>query len=146
MSETTFDENEQNPENLKGLRDAAKRSDGYKAEAEAAKRELAFVKAGIDTDNKALSYFAKAYDGELDSGAIKAAAIEAGFLQAQADPGQQQAQAGQQAITNVNQAGSNAHGNAQQDAFAEMRKAGESGDTNAMAAVAARYGIPTIRP
>jgi hypothetical protein len=52
------------------------------AEAEQAKRELAFVKAGIDPADTAAKYFVKAYDGELTSDAIKQAAVEARLLSA----------------------------------------------------------------
>lgn len=50
------------------------------AEAEQAKRELAFVKAGVDPSDTAAKYFVKGYDGELTVDAIKAAAVEARLL------------------------------------------------------------------
>jgi len=50
------------------------------AEAEQAKRELAFVKAGIDPADNAAKYFVKGYDGELTVDAIKQAAVEARLL------------------------------------------------------------------
>ena len=50
------------------------------AEAEQAKRELAFVKAGIDPADSAAKYFVKGYDGELTADAIKQAAVEARLL------------------------------------------------------------------
>jgi uncharacterized protein YigA (DUF484 family) len=49
-------------------------------EAEQAKRELAFVKAGIDPADSAAKYFVKGYDGELTADAIKQAAVEARLL------------------------------------------------------------------
>lgn len=49
-------------------------------ESEATKRELAFVKAGIDPSDAAAKYFVKGYDGELTQDAIKQAAIEARLL------------------------------------------------------------------
>jgi len=51
------------------------------AEAAAARRELAFVKAGVPLDNPATKYFVKAYDGELTPEAIRSAAEEANFIQ-----------------------------------------------------------------
>lgn len=51
-----------------------------RAEAEAAKRELAFVRAGIDPDDPRQSYFVRGYEGEVSSTAIKEAAEAAGFL------------------------------------------------------------------
>lgn len=50
------------------------------AEAQAAKRELAFYKAGIPLDSPMSSYFIKAYDGELTPEAIKQAAQEAQLI------------------------------------------------------------------
>lgn len=50
------------------------------AEAEAAKRELAFVKAGIDPLQPMSKYFVKAYDGELNPEAIRQAAVEAQLI------------------------------------------------------------------
>ena len=50
------------------------------AEAEAAKRELAFVKAGIDPLQPMTKYFVKAYDGDLNPDAIRQAAVEAQLI------------------------------------------------------------------
>lgn len=50
------------------------------AEAEAAKRELAFVKAGIDPLQPMSKYFVKAYDGDLNPEAIRQAAVEAQLI------------------------------------------------------------------
>lgn len=50
------------------------------AEAEAAKRELAFVKAGIDPLQPMTKYFVKAYDGDLNLDAIRQAAVEAQLI------------------------------------------------------------------
>ena len=64
------------------------------AEAEQAKRELAFVKAGVDPSDSAAKYFVKGYDGELTVDAIKAAAVEARLLaptQPSSDPSEQDA-------------------------------------------------------
>jgi hypothetical protein len=55
--------------------DAAKRAD-------AAERKLAFIEAGVPA-TKATEYFIRGYDGELTPEAIKAAAVEAGFVQAE---------------------------------------------------------------
>ena len=52
-----------------------------RAEAEAAKRELAFVKAGEPLDNPVAKYFIKGYDGEITPEAIRAAAEEANLVQ-----------------------------------------------------------------
>lgn len=50
------------------------------AEADEAKRELAFVKAGIDPTSPMAKYFVKGYDGELTPEAIKQAAMEAQLI------------------------------------------------------------------
>jgi hypothetical protein len=50
------------------------------AEAAEAKRELAFIKAGVPMDNPMSRYFVKAYDGDLDPDAIKQAALEAQLI------------------------------------------------------------------
>lgn len=53
------------------------------AEGQKATRELAFVKAGVNPQDKKAAYFIKAYDGDLTPDAIKAAALDAGFLEAE---------------------------------------------------------------
>lgn len=50
------------------------------AEGLAARRELALIKAGIDTESGQGKLFAKAYDGELTVEAIKAQAEEYGLI------------------------------------------------------------------
>lgn len=50
------------------------------ADAETARRELAFVKAGIDPNSPMSKYFMKGYDGELDPDAIRQAAVEAQLI------------------------------------------------------------------
>lgn len=67
---------------VRDLEKRAKAADQAKAEAEAAKRELAFLKAGINLDTPQGKLFAKAYDGEFSAEAVKAAAEEYGVIQA----------------------------------------------------------------
>ena len=50
------------------------------AEAEAERRELAFVKAGIDPTSPMAKCFVKGYDGELNPEAIREAAVEAQLI------------------------------------------------------------------
>lgn len=52
-----------------------------RAEAEAAKRELAFVKAGVDLNSPMAKYFVKGYEGDFSPDAIRAAAAEANLIQ-----------------------------------------------------------------
>jgi hypothetical protein len=57
---------------IKELRDAADRGREAIQERDQLKREVAFMKAGVDTDSKAGQLLFKAYDGELDTESIKA--------------------------------------------------------------------------
>ena len=67
---------------VRDLEKRAKGADTAKAEAEAAKRELAMLKAGIDLDTPQGKLFSKAYDGLPTLDAVKAAAEEYGVIQA----------------------------------------------------------------
>lgn len=73
-----------NEENLKQLREKAKKAD----EIPNIQKELAMVKAGIDTDSPLGKFFFDGYKGELTKEAVIAAAQEIGLLEKQApDPG-----------------------------------------------------------
>lgn len=50
------------------------------AEAAAVRRELAFVKAGINPDDPKFKYFVKAYDGDLAPEALNQALVEAQLI------------------------------------------------------------------
>ena len=62
----------QEPGSIKELRDAADRGKQASQELNAMKREMAFLKAGVDTDSKVGQLLYKAYDGELDTVSIQA--------------------------------------------------------------------------
>ena len=62
----------QEPGSIKELRDAADRGKKATQELDAMKREMAFLKAGVDTDTKAGQLLYKAYDGDLETEAIQA--------------------------------------------------------------------------
>ena len=62
----------QDPGGIKELRDAAERGKKATQELDAMKREMAFMKAGVDTDTKAGQLLFKAYDGELETELIQA--------------------------------------------------------------------------
>lgn len=63
---------EQQPtDNLKDLREAADRGRKASNELTGAKRELAFVKAGVDTDSKQGQLLMKTFEGDLTPEAIK---------------------------------------------------------------------------
>lgn len=67
-------------DNLKELRHFAEEGKKAMAEAEQARRELAFVKAGVDTDSKLGKLLLRTYDGDLTVDAIKAEAAELGLF------------------------------------------------------------------
>lgn len=64
------------------LRRTRKEKEKAEQEAQKARRELAFLKAGLNTDDPKTSYFVKGYEGEVTTEAIRKAAMEAGFLEA----------------------------------------------------------------
>ena len=68
---------------MRELEDRNKALEAQAKEADAAKRELAFVKAGVDPDSAAAKYFVKGYDGEFTAEAIRAAAEEANLIPSQ---------------------------------------------------------------
>ena len=68
---------------MRELEDRNKALEAQAKEAEGAKRELAFVKAGVDPYSAAAKYFVKGYDGELTAEAIRAAAEEASLIPSQ---------------------------------------------------------------
>lgn len=78
--------------NIRKLEAAAKAASQHEADVASLRRELAFRDAGINPTDPKLKYFVKGYDGDATVEAIKAAALEAGFIQEQA----QQSQEGQQ--------------------------------------------------
>jgi len=65
---------------MRELEQQVKAYEAKAKEAEAAQRELAFVKAGVNPDSAAAKYFVKGYDGELTPEAIRAAAEEANLV------------------------------------------------------------------
>jgi len=66
----------QEPGSIQELSDAADRGKQASQELSAMKREMAFMKAGVDTDTKAGQLLYKAYDGDLETEAIKAEWLE----------------------------------------------------------------------
>ena len=74
---------------IKDLRDAAERGRKATQELDDMKREMAFIKAGVDTDSKAGQLMNKAYDGELETELIQAEASELGILKGDAQAPQQ---------------------------------------------------------
>jgi hypothetical protein len=68
---------------MRELEDRNKALEAQAKEAEAAKRELAFVKAGVDPEAAGAKWFVKGYDGEFTAEAIRAAAEEANLIPSQ---------------------------------------------------------------
>jgi len=71
---------------IKELREAADRGRKATQENDALKREMAFLKAGVDTETKAGQLLFKAYDGELDTESIKTEADELGLFKSSQEP------------------------------------------------------------
>ena len=65
---------------IKDLREAAERGRKATQELDDIKREMAFLKAGVDTESKAGQLLFKAYDGVLETELIQAEASELGIL------------------------------------------------------------------
>ena len=128
----------------RGLRRAANKSKKLEQELANAKRELAFIKAGINPDDPKMRYFVKGYEGDLTAEAVREAALEAGFLasqQAQPDPQKEAAAAAQQRVMAASAGG--AYEDASEEAaYARLEAAMEEGGVDAMLEVARQYGIP----
>ena len=65
---------------MKDLREAAERGRKASSELDAMKREMAFLKAGVDLEKKAGQLLMKAYDGDLEPELIRAEAEELGAI------------------------------------------------------------------
>lgn len=61
---------------VRSIEKRAERTDAAEADATAARRELAFLKAGVDVDDPRGALLFRAYDGELEIGAIQASWAE----------------------------------------------------------------------
>lgn len=127
---------------IKSLRRAASGKKKLEEELATARRELAFIKAGINPDDPKMRYFVKGYEGELTSDAVRAAAIEAGFLvQNSADPALAQVAESQQRVISA-ASGAMHEDVSEAAAIARMEAAMEEGGVEAMLEVARQYGIP----
>lgn len=65
---------------IKELRDAAERGRKATQELDEMKREMAFLKAGVDMESKAGQLLFKAYDGDLETDLIRSEAEDLGVL------------------------------------------------------------------
>jgi ribosomal protein L12E/L44/L45/RPP1/RPP2 len=134
---------------LRKANQAAKRAE---QERDQAKREAAFLRAGIDPDDTRLSYFVKGYEGDLKADVIKQAAIDAGFIQAaapspeqqQAAEQQQQALGAQQRVAGVAQAGPGATPDVGVQQRQALEDAYKAGGIEAMTAAMQAMGVPRV--
>lgn len=80
--EETDDQQESNPvrARMKQLEKETRDLRKQLAEAETARREFNFMKAGIDPTEAKFKYFVKGYDGDLSPEAIRQAAVEAQLI------------------------------------------------------------------
>lgn len=92
MSDEAQANNEGQSDNIRDLRQAADEGRKARAEAEQAKREVAFLKAGVDTESKLGQLLLRTYDGELSTEAIKAEATELGMFKTPEAPAVPQAE------------------------------------------------------
>lgn len=140
------DDDRDDNEDFKNLRAKARKADQYERELAQAKRELAFVRAGVPLDDPKMTYFVKGYDGELEPDAIRTAAVEAGFMQAptvDADPAVEAAAAGQAAVMAASTGAINEFDETTIDYM--MEQAYQQGGIEALSDVAQQYGV-TFQP
>jgi hypothetical protein len=118
-----------------------------KAEADAAgaKRELAFLKSGIDMADPKMQYFVKGYEGDLTAEAITKAATDAGFITPAAPPPPADP-APAVAAAQIAAAAAGATGPATTDPSAQLAEAHRTGGDAAMYAKAKELGIPMANP
>lgn len=140
-----IDLDETDESSIKSLRKAASRAKKLEQELSQMQRELAFFKAGIPQDDPKMRYFIKGYEGDLESDAIRTAAMQAGFLQAQQNPEQAQVQETIAAESRVMaaSAGAVAEDTSEAAAIARLEAALNEGGIEAMLDVARQYGVPT---
>jgi hypothetical protein len=146
-TEDTVEAYESDENDIKGLRQAANRAKKLERELAQMQRELAFHKAGIPLSDPKMNYFIKGYEGELEADAIRAAAIESGFLQVQqeveeVDPMIEQSAAAQERVMRAS-AGAMPEDVTEGAALARLEAAMSEGGVEAMLEVARQYGIPT---
>jgi thioredoxin-like negative regulator of GroEL len=101
-------------------RELRKAAEAKAAAGEQAQRELAFVKAGIDTDKGGGKLLFKSYDGEMTADAIRKAAEEYDIIPTSQQESVKEELAGLQGIE---QAGSNASAPTPPDLISQIRGA-----------------------
>lgn len=84
------DQDQPDSEGIKQLREQAKQTADLQKQVDAQKRELAFAKAGVDTESKLGKMLFQTFEGDLSADAIQAEAKEIGLLRTEADASTQQ--------------------------------------------------------
>ena len=121
---------------LKASKAELKAAQDAKSEGELAKKELFFIKAGIDTDSPQGKLLLKAYDGENSLDAIKAAGEEYGLIATS----QTTAVANElSAIEQVSKASNGASASIPTSVFDEMKTTTSPAE---VLALYAKHGIP----
>jgi hypothetical protein len=144
--DNTTDEQDEDrkPNWRRELEAKARRADELEKKLAAMERKEAFRDVGLDLSKPGVGYFVKGYDGELTAEAIKAAAIEAGFLSEQPAPSNTSTDAphpAQAALDGITEAaGSPSQVGA--DFRAEAEKAYDEGGMEAMLDVVQKFGVP----
>lgn len=128
------------------LRKANSRAKSATEENSVLRREIAFMKAGVDTDTPLGQLLFKGYDGELTKDAVVAFATQAGILKAPEAADPTKTPEAQQAATQQAQVNSLAQGTAPErrgeDAMkARLIQAHQQGGSPAMLAAAAEMGL-----
>ena len=142
LEETEVESSDSDPGDIKSLRRAASGKKKLEQELADAKRELAFARAGIDVEDPKMRYFVRGYDGELTAAAVRAAAVEAGFLASAPDSQATAALQSAQERVMTASAGAAIEDSSEEAALSRMAAAMEEGGMPAMLDVARQYGIP----
>jgi hypothetical protein len=126
---------------IRALEKKAKERDELAKQVETFTRNDVFKEAGIDPKDPKQQYFVKGYDGEVTVDAIRAAATEAGYLAAPEPSAEQLAQLDASQRMAAASAGATPRGAMDEATMrAEMEKAAAEGGSDAIMAVARKYG------
>ena len=139
----TGEETQENPGDIKSLRQAASGKKQLEKELLETKRLLAFARAGIDPDDPRMKYFVKGYEGDLTAQAVREAATEAGFITVKSSEGkvpQEIAEAQDRVVSAA--VGASVHNSNEAAILSQMEQAMQEGGVDAMLEVARQYGIP----
>lgn len=122
----------------RALQDKLDAAEATAAKGSAAERELAFIKAGVDTSKGAAKLLLKTYEGDLSAEAIKAAAEEYDLI-----PTSEKAEVKQEiaGLKEVSQASSGSGGSVAPTVFDDIKNAGKTNNPDAVLAIARKLGV-----